>query len=574
MWSPTHIQVTVNRAKKLLTKGKNGTNNCFVTIALGKEKYQTSVKEKSPENVDWHEECELAIPERGNRAELVLTCLHRNNLSIDEFLGQITLPLQEMDIYEQPRSKWYTLESKPGKEKKKDRGQLEIRILFTVKAGSLNDLSKKEKHKSSFGQLASSVGGSLLSIGTLEKRKGIKKFAKSLGSKMHISGKSKKNKDGGGADSDSFSGSFASIGTPNSSVGTPRRFGGQQYSGDADPGVISEDEDEFVFDNLSHKSSGSSLNINKSVQPRNQQQQPRIPSPLLSKEDVNLRSRTLPIVPSRNPSDPKLDEWQQKLYGKHLDVGSTDSLKRRSWNVPLANTKEESEDFINQEILLHSEQLQNEQVKKQNVVKEEPEELKPVVREQPPPTLPKTTPPTLPIVKSNENLHEIQKNDQITEKVSPKPPVKPNPLPRAATAGNLLNDSSTPKTNLKKSEKQKDDKKQRFSKLINFRKESNDIPEDGNRRFGERINPVGHENNFIKPYSPVPELSQELLNKYDGKTREEVIVIAHGLETEVLVQRNRVKELEDYLDNLLLRVMETHPKILQNPYRTTSIKSG
>lgn len=90
-----------------------------------------------------------------------------------------------MDAYEHPRSKWYKLQSKPGKEKKKDRGELEVRVAFTVKAGSLTDLSKKEKHKSSISQIASNVGGSLLSIGTLEKRKGLKKFAKSLGSKVN-----------------------------------------------------------------------------------------------------------------------------------------------------------------------------------------------------------------------------------------------------------------------------------------------------------------------------------------------------------------------------------------------------
>lgn len=53
------IFFTVQRARGLLTKGKNGTNNCFTTIALGKEKYQTSLKENSPSNLEWHEECEL-----------------------------------------------------------------------------------------------------------------------------------------------------------------------------------------------------------------------------------------------------------------------------------------------------------------------------------------------------------------------------------------------------------------------------------------------------------------------------------------------------------------------------------
>lgn len=124
-----------------------------------------------------------SIPERGNRAELVLTCLHRNNLGMDEFLGQVTLPLNEMDAYERPQSRWHKLQSKPGKEKKdKERGDLEVRIAFTVKAGSLTDLSKKEKNKSS----TLGLGGSLLSLGTLEKRKSLKKIAKSLGSKVSV----------------------------------------------------------------------------------------------------------------------------------------------------------------------------------------------------------------------------------------------------------------------------------------------------------------------------------------------------------------------------------------------------
>ena len=48
----------VRRAKGLNIKGKNGTNDAFVTIGLGKEKFQTSVKEKS-ENPEWLEQCEL-----------------------------------------------------------------------------------------------------------------------------------------------------------------------------------------------------------------------------------------------------------------------------------------------------------------------------------------------------------------------------------------------------------------------------------------------------------------------------------------------------------------------------------
>lgn len=49
-----------------------------------------------------------------------------------------------------------------------------------------------------------------------------------------------------------------------------------------------------------------------------------------------------------------------------------------------------------------------------------------------------------------------------------------------------------------------------------------------------------------------------------------MILLANSLENEVKMQKNKMKEMEDYLDDLLLRVMETHPKILQNPYRSQS----
>lgn len=49
---------------------------------------------------------------------------------------------------------------------------------------------------------------------------------------------------------------------------------------------------------------------------------------------------------------------------------------------------------------------------------------------------------------------------------------------------------------------------------------------------------------------------------------QEVILHATDLENEIRIQKLRMKEMEDYLDDLLLRVMETHPKILQNPYRS------
>lgn len=108
---------------------------------------------------------------------------------------------------------------------------LEVKIGFIVKAGSLTDLTRKERHKSSLGQLstaAQSIGGSLLSIGSLEKRKGLKKLAKSIGNRVKGRSKNKLNKD----EFDEVEEHYI-------------RTSGQE-PGEADPGVISEDDDEFT----------------------------------------------------------------------------------------------------------------------------------------------------------------------------------------------------------------------------------------------------------------------------------------------------------------------------------------
>ncbi|KAK9889115.1 hypothetical protein WA026_004386 [Henosepilachna vigintioctopunctata] len=470
MWMPTHVQVTVQKATGLLTKGKNHTNNCFVTIALGKTKYQTSVKEKAPPNIEWHEECELAIPDQGNKAEIVLTALHHNSLGVDEFLGRIVIPLNELDIYERPKNKWFTLQSKPGKQgKPKDRGKLEVKIGFTVKSGSLTDITKKEKHKSSMGQLshvAQSVGGSLLSLGSAEKRKGIKKFAKSIGSKMHL--RSRKESD---LDDSSSVGSVGSLQRRTNTVFANVKS--KQTKEDADPGVVSEDEDEFTFDELSHKSSASSINQNAN-------------SSSLS-DATNYGDNVPPVKPARVEPKPQ-DEWESKLLGKTkgmLKPNSSESLNRRSWESSKLDTQ----------------------------IEEEPLEL------------------------------------NFSKEVVTKTP--------------------------EKEEKPKEEGM--LSKLMNLRRgsiltlnEKQDISEikkplgNSSERIiigGENNGPVIQQNN-----NSSSKLPSELLQKYQDKSKEDLILMTVNLQSDLDLQKKKLKDLEDYLDDLLLRVMETTPKILQNPY--------
>lgn len=424
----------------------------------------------------------------------MLTVLHHNNFGMDEFLGQITLPLNQMDQFERPRSRWYKLLSKPGQEKKeKDRGELEVRTAFTVKAGSLSDLSKKEKTKSSLSNIAGGVGGSLLSLGTLEKRKGLKKFAKSLGSKMHITGKKKKEKSD---DSDSYSGSFSSIGTPSMAIRNHRNIGGLN---NADPGVISEDEDEFAFDNLSHKSSGSSLNV-----------RPKTNNLIVAGNDDLSQSKIAaalpPMKPPRNavetPTKDIKDEWETKLYGKSLDLGpgSTDSLKRRSWE--------------NSRVPLNAD----------DNVKEK--EREPTIAEQSFDRISLSGSPTAPAT-------PVVVKRSLLE--SPEP--RPRPLPRSNTAAEPMVNLDVPddKPNmspisLKTEKHEKADNI--FSKKWNkFKRELTPVKHDEQLKNqynktsagngGERII-IGGENMFSNQNfsEKKVEVSKEILTKYDGKSKE------------------------------------------------------
>ncbi|CAG9796691.1 unnamed protein product [Diatraea saccharalis] len=465
MWDPTHVQVTIQRARGLLIKGKNGTNNCFVTIALGKEKFQTSVKHKATENVEWLEECELSIPSQGNTAEIVLK-VYDEDFVKDHLLGQVSIPLKDLDVYERPRNRWYTLQGKPGKESDKKRGELEVKIGFTVKEGSLSDLSKKDKHRSSLSSIAHNVGGSLMSIGSIEKRKGLKKFAKNLGSKINLSKKDKK------SDSSSLSGSISNL--KSSALSTPEHSTPKRLTaGEADPGVISEDEDEFAFDDLSHKSSGSSLNVN-----------------------------TLPRGHKYTPSP---------MNASLENLGGGEIL-RRSTSSNLANL-------------------------------DKPAPHKPVRL-----SLNLFTPPQLP-------SQVVNKDDEWSQKLYSKP--KSN----SQTTIDREKSSSLERNNkLDSPSSFKEKPSPKFFKKFG----NNNKPK---KLLEERII-VGEENiveeDSVNPaYNNIP---KTVIEQFDGKSREDLIVMIYNLQKDAESEKKKNKDLENYLDELLLRVMETTPRILQNPY--------
>ncbi|KAK1164699.1 rab11 family-interacting protein 2-like [Acipenser oxyrinchus oxyrinchus] len=157
-WFPTHVQATVLQARDLHPKGKNGTNDTYTIIQLGKEKYSTSVAEKTLSPV-WKEEASFELPGlllEGNPETytLNLIVMHRSLVGLDKFLGQVSISLNEIfDNKERRKIDWFKLESKPGK-KGKDRGQIQVNIQFMRHnmTASMFDLSMKDKPRSPFSK--------------------------------------------------------------------------------------------------------------------------------------------------------------------------------------------------------------------------------------------------------------------------------------------------------------------------------------------------------------------------------------------------------------------------------------
>ncbi|KAL0964244.1 hypothetical protein UPYG_G00321260 [Umbra pygmaea] len=164
-WFPTHVQATVLQATDLQAKGKNGTNDAYTIIQLGKEKYSTTVAEKTLSPV-WREEASFELPGlllEGNPEiyELCFIVMHRSLVGMDKFLGQSTINLNEIfDNKERRKTDWYNLDSRPGK-KRKERGKIQVSIQFMRNnmTASMFDLSVKDKPRSPFSKLKDKMKG-------------------------------------------------------------------------------------------------------------------------------------------------------------------------------------------------------------------------------------------------------------------------------------------------------------------------------------------------------------------------------------------------------------------------------
>ncbi|KAM8886455.1 rab11 family-interacting protein 1 isoform 2-T2 [Spinachia spinachia] len=163
-WFPTSVQVTVHQARNLRAKGKNGTNDAYAIMQVAKDKFSTSVAEKSVEPV-WKEEASFDLPlfhpGNGDRCTLHVIAMHRAQVGLDKFLGQAVVNLLDLhDDNARKKTAWFQLVDKSGKQDKA-RGEvlLDIQFMRNNMSASMLDLSMQDKPRSRMSKLKDKVRG-------------------------------------------------------------------------------------------------------------------------------------------------------------------------------------------------------------------------------------------------------------------------------------------------------------------------------------------------------------------------------------------------------------------------------
>ncbi|GFT91757.1 rab11 family-interacting protein 2 [Nephila pilipes] len=442
MWSPTHVQVTVQRARNLQNKGRKGTNDAFVLIQMGKEKFQTTIQEKATDP-EWYEECDLTLI--GRDSDVSLTVYHRNILGLEEFLGQTSVSLRGIESFDRPFTKWYPLKGKTEKSEDKNRGELEVRIAFIVRrcsdTQSLNDLSfKKKKH--SIKNLAASVGHKIqklpsrsMSLRNLDPRKRLERIKEKRMSSPSELGSTEED----GFDELESSEEFNQI---------PMKRHGALYSS-----TMSLPQSAMIT---------SSIQEAESVEELSQTQ-----------EEAEELSDSSNSVESQGFSIPK-----PPIRKNHFTAPETKLLNHGEWT---------------NRILSHSKES--------------------------------------PIARSETNLIEALRSESPARK------------------GRF----ETLRHNLRRHTLQLSESPELSVLALSNHQKKNRI---------EALKSESPKNNL-----PVLDgIPPEVIQQYEKMNQKDLVLLAIKQQGDLERQRDKITDLENYLDNLLVRVMETTPRILQNPY--------
>ncbi|KAI4971410.1 hypothetical protein ZWY2020_002324 [Hordeum vulgare] len=151
---PMKLLVRVVEARGLLAVHLNGSSDPFVKLQLGKRRAKTAVIKKTLAPV-WDEEFSFLV---GDAAEdLSVSVLNEDKYFTNDLLGKVKVPLSKVMEAEDLSlgTAWYQLQPKSKKSKKKERGEICLRISLSTRA-HVSEESHNLPHPTSDGIASSS----------------------------------------------------------------------------------------------------------------------------------------------------------------------------------------------------------------------------------------------------------------------------------------------------------------------------------------------------------------------------------------------------------------------------------
>ncbi|CAL0309151.1 unnamed protein product [Lupinus luteus] len=131
------LVVRVIEAKNLPPTDPNGLSDPYVRLQLGKQRFRTKVIKKCL-NPKWDEEFSFRVDDLNE--ELVISVMDEDKFLIDDFVGQLKVPMS-LVFDEEIKSlgtAWYSLQPKSKKIKNKESGEVRLSIYFSQKSASVD----------------------------------------------------------------------------------------------------------------------------------------------------------------------------------------------------------------------------------------------------------------------------------------------------------------------------------------------------------------------------------------------------------------------------------------------------
>ncbi|KAK7246030.1 hypothetical protein RIF29_40887 [Crotalaria pallida] len=126
------LVVRVIEAKNLPPTDPNGLSDPYVRLQLGRQRFRTKVIKKCL-NPKWDEEFSFRVDDLNE--ELVISVMDEDKFLIDDFVGQLKVPMS-LVFDEEIKSlgtAWYSLQPKSKKSKNKEAGEVRLSIYFSTK---------------------------------------------------------------------------------------------------------------------------------------------------------------------------------------------------------------------------------------------------------------------------------------------------------------------------------------------------------------------------------------------------------------------------------------------------------